>query len=103
MFDDMLNQLQQMQERLGELKKRLDSIMVKGEVENGAVVVKMNGNGRLLNLDISDELLQAQDKEQLEELVTVAINRAMERAQDVADTERAALSREMLPGFPGMV
>lgn len=100
MFDQMLGKLQDLQQRMDSLKKRLDNVTVTAEAEG--VVATMNGNKKLVNIIISDALLATGDKEQIEDLITIAINRVSEKAQDVADAEGSAIGRDLVPGFPGM-
>lgn len=101
MFDQMLGKLQDMQQKMDQLKERLERVTVTGDA-NG-VVVTMNGNRKLVNIDLPESLVAAADKDQLEDLIAVAVNRALTKAQDIADAEGAALSRDMLPGgLPGM-
>lgn len=101
MFEDMLNNLSNLQTRMNDLKIRLDSITVVGEAPGGEVSVSVNGNKQVKHVDIRYDLIKLGDKDQIEDLLTIAINRAMEKAQDVADAEGAALSKEMLPSMPG--
>lgn len=100
MFDQMLGKLQDLQQRMDSLKKRLDNVTVTAEAEG--VVATMNGNKKLVNISISDALIASGDKEQIEDLITIAINRVSEKAQDVADAEGSAIGRDLVPGFPGM-
>lgn len=101
MFDQMLGKLQDMQQKMDQLKERLDRVTVTGDADG--VVVTMNANRKMVNIDLADSLVAAADKEQLEDLIMVAVNRAMVKAQEVSDAEGAALSRDVLPGgLPGM-
>lgn len=100
MFDQMLGKLQDLQQRMDSLKKRLDSVTVSAEADG--VVAVMNGNKKLVNITISDALMATGDKEQIEDMITIAINRVSEKAQDIADAEGAAIGRDIVPGFPGM-
>lgn len=97
-----MGKLGEMQQRMEDMKKRLDSITVTGEAGSGLVKATVTGNRKLVNLQISPVLLQENDAEALEDLVTVAVNRALEQAEKVAEAESAAMGRDMLPGFPGM-
>lgn len=100
MFDQMLGKLQDLQQRMDSLKKRLDTVTVTAEAEG--VTVTMNGNKKLTNISISDALLATGDKEQIEDMITIAINRVSVKAQEVADAEGSAIGRDIVPGFPGM-
>lgn len=102
MFGDLMGKLGEMQQRMEEMKKRLDTITVTGEAGSGLVKATANGNKKIVNLQISPELLKENDAEALEDLITVAINRALEQAEQVAAAESTAMGRDMLPGFPGL-
>ncbi|CAN5285092.1 YbaB/EbfC family nucleoid-associated protein [soil metagenome] len=102
MFGDLMGKLGEMQQRMEDMKKRLDTITVIGEAGNGLVKATATGNRKLVNLQISPELLEENDAEALEDLITVAVNRALEQAEKLAEAESTAMGRDMLPGFPGM-
>lgn len=93
----MFGKLAEAQKQAEEIKQRLETITVMGEAENGAVKVTANGNRRVLDIIIDDSLLD--DKEQLQDILTVAINRAMENADKVSAAEMQALSSQLLPGL----
>lgn len=97
-----MGKLGEMKQRMEDMKKRLDNITVVGEAGNGLVKATVTGNRKLVNLQISPELLQEQDAEAIEDLVTVAVNRALEQAEQVAEAESTAMGQDMLPGFPGL-
>jgi DNA-binding YbaB/EbfC family protein len=102
MFGDLMGKLGEMQQRMEDMKKRLDTITVIGEAGSGMVKATVTGNRKLVNLQISPELLQDSDAEAIEDLVTVAVNRALEQAEKVAEAESTAMGKDMLPGFPGL-
>lgn len=97
MFEDMMGKLQKQME---ESKKRLDSIIVEADAGGGAVKVKMTGNREVKSITISDELHKG-DKEELEELLTVAVNRAHALAEKAHEDEMRGAAGGILPGFPG--
>jgi DNA-binding YbaB/EbfC family protein len=99
MFGDMMGKLQEMKQKTEETKKRLDTISVDAEVENGLVKVVCNGNRKITSITISDELIKEGDKEQIEELTSLAINRALEKAEKVAEAEMVGVAKGMIPGF----
>ena len=96
---DMMGKLKEMQQRSEEVKKRLDTISVNAEAENGMVKVVCNGNRKISSIKISVELMQANDKEKIEELSLLAINRALEKAEKVAEAEMQGVAKGMLPGM----
>lgn len=99
---NMFDKLMQAQQKAGEVKKRLDAITVTGVAEGGKITVTANGNKVIQSVVIDDELFKEGDKEQLEELLVIAVNKAMEQADNVSQSEMAAMTKEMFGGLGGM-
>ncbi|WP_428327577.1 YbaB/EbfC family nucleoid-associated protein [Mucilaginibacter sp.] len=98
----MFDKLMQAQQMAGEVKQRLDGITVSGVAEGGKITVKANANKVIQSVTIADELLADGDKEQLEELLVIAINKAMEQADNVSQSEMAAMTKDMFGGLGGL-
>lgn len=99
MFGDMMGKLQEMQQQTEKIKKRLDTISVEGEAENGLIKVVATANKKITSITIDDRLMSEGDKEQIEDLMMVAINKAIEKAENVSNAEMAGAAKGMLPGF----
>ena len=97
----MLDKIFSAQQKAEEVKKRLDGIMVTGSAESGKITVSANGNKIIQSITIEPVFLQQADREALEELLVVAINKALAAAEEISQTEMTALSREMLGGLGG--
>ena len=98
----MFDKLMQAQQKAGEMKTRLDAITVTGSAEGGKITVTANANKVIKSVVIADELFGEGDKEQLEELLIIAINKAMEQADNVSQTEMAVMTKDMFGGLGGM-
>ena len=98
MFDKLLAA----QQKAEEIKKRLDTISVYGEVENGAIKITATANKAITGIAIDEEFLKNADKEELEELLLTAINKAMASAEQVSAAEMQASAQDMLGGIGGM-
>jgi len=94
---DFMGKMQEMKQKSEEVKSTLDGIKVSAEAEEGKVKVECNGNRKITGLEIESELLA--DKEQLEELTLIAVNRALEKAEKVYEAEMQSVAKGMLPGF----
>ena len=94
----MMEKLQAMQGRMEEIKNRLETIVVRGEAENGKIIVQINGNRKVKDIQLDPELLTG-DKEELEELLAVAVNRAIEQADNVNNFEMQSAAMGMMPGM----
>ena len=97
MFDKLL----QVQQKAAEIKKRLDNVSVTGEAEGGKIKVIANGNKLITSVEIDQSFLSSADKEELEELLVVAVNKAIEQAENVHQTEMQTMSQDMLGGLGG--
>lgn len=99
MFDKLMSQMGPMKEAMEQSKRKLDTITVKGEAEGGLIAVYMNGNRRVTDIKIDPSLLEDGDQEALGELLQVAMNKAIESANNVNEMEMANAARGMMPGM----
>ena len=98
----MFDKLFEAQQKAGEVKKRLDGIIVSGETEGGKIRITANGNKVIQSITIDEEFLKTADKEELEELLQVAVNKALVQAENVSQSEMAALTKDMFGGLGNM-
>lgn len=99
MLDKLMSQMGPMKEAMEQTKKKLDTITVKGEADGDQVVVYVNGNRRVTEIKISQSLMDEGDKEAIEELLQVALNKALTSADSVNEMENASAMRGMMPGM----
>jgi len=95
----MFDKLMQAQQKAGEIKQRLDAITVSGTAEGGKITVTTNGNKVVQSITIDEDFLKEADKEELEELLVIAVNKAMEQADNVSQSEMAAMTKDMFGGM----
>lgn len=98
----MFDKLMAAQGKAEEIKKRLDGISVFGEVEGGAIKVTATANKAITGISITDEFYEQADKEELEELLQAAVNKALAQADQVSTVEMQAATKEMFGGFGGL-
>ncbi len=81
-----LQQLQQIMKQVHEmqenLQKQLDDLLVEASAGGGMVTVKMNGQKRLVSVQIDKEVFASQDAEMLQDLVMAAVNEATRRVDE---------------------
>jgi DNA-binding YbaB/EbfC family protein len=100
MFDDLMKKMQEAQQNVEKSKEKLEHIMVDAEAGGNMIKVSANGNRRIKNISIDEDFLKQVDKEELEDLLLVALNRVLESADSVNEAEmQAAASQMMPPGF----
>ncbi len=96
----MMAKLQEMQQKADEAKQRLENITVEGKAMEGQIVVTCNGNRKIINVQLDEKLMN--DKEQLEDMIILATNRALEKANNVNETEMKSAAQGIMPNIPGL-
>lgn len=94
---DMMKKLQEMQAAVATSKERLATIKVTGEAAGGKVTVESDGNRKITQIKINADLSQL-DREELEELILIATNNALEKAEKVNEQEMAQNAGKFMPG-----
>ncbi len=103
MFGDlmgMMGKLKETQQKIEDTKKRLDTVLIDEQSNDGLLKVTFTANRKLKSIEIDDSLLT--DKEQLEDYLMVVINNGIEKASGVNQAELEAVSKMDLPNIPGM-
>jgi len=95
----MFDKIMEAQAKAGEVKQRLDAITVTGTAEGGKITINANGNKVIQSIQIDEDFFKQADKEEMEELLLVAINKAMEQAENVSQSEMAAMTQQMFGGL----
>src|SRR6201996_7030702 len=95
----MFDKLMEAQQKAGEVKKRLDAISVTGSAEGGKITVSANANKVIQSISIDDDFFKQADKEELEELRIVALKKALKKADNVSQSEMAAMTQQMFGGL----
>ena len=95
----MFDKLFQAQQKAEEIKKRLDTISVYGEAEGGLIRVTATANKEIKSVSINPTFHQEADLEELEELLAVAINKAIQQAEQISQSEMQASAKDLMGGF----
>ena len=103
MFGDimgMMGKLKETQQKIEDTKKRLDTVLIDEQSNDGLLKVTLNANRTVKSVVIDDSLLQ--DKEQLEDYLVLVMNKAIEKATSVNEAELGAVAKEGMPNIPGL-
>jgi DNA-binding YbaB/EbfC family protein len=103
MFGDMMGmmgKLKEAQKKVEETKKRLDTVLIDEKSSDNLLQVTLTANRQIKSITIDDELLA--DKEQLEDYLVLTLNKAIEKATSINETELSAVAKEGMPNIPGM-
>ena len=103
MFGDlmgMMGKLKDTQQKIEATKVRLDTVLLDEQSIDGLLKVTLTANRKIKSILIDDSLLE--DKEQLEDYLILVLNKAIEKATSVNETELGAVAKEGIPNIPGM-
>ncbi len=96
----LMKQAQMMQENMKKLQEQLSSMEVEGQAGSGKVKVLMTCKHEVRRVTI-DQALMGDDREMLEDLVTLAFNDASRQVEETVQQKMAGVTAG-LPLPPGM-
>ncbi|WP_417860574.1 YbaB/EbfC family nucleoid-associated protein [Winogradskyella sediminis] len=103
MFGDMMgmmSKLKDAQKKVEETKQRLHTVLIDEASNDDKLKVTITANRTIKSIAIDDELLE--DKDMLEDYLILTLNKAIEKATNLHETEVAAVAKEGMPNIPGM-
>ena len=96
----MLAQVQKAQEDMQNTQAELEQTEYEGIAASGAIKVVVDGKHTVKSVKISPEIIDPEDAEMLEDLVTVAVNDAISKAAADYDEKMSAITGGLsLPGL----
>lgn len=96
----MLQQAREMQERMAAAKERIGALRCEGSAGGDMVQVQVTGDLRVVSIRLDPAAITAMDRETLEELITAAVNQALQNARDAAANEMSEITGGLnLPGL----
>lgn len=99
-MNKMFKQVQKMQAEMQRIQAELAEKEVEGTAGGGMVKVTANGKMEIVAVKIDKEVVDPEDIEMLEDLVTAAVNQALENAQKMQAEGMAQITGGMqLPGM----
>jgi DNA-binding YbaB/EbfC family protein len=99
----ILQQAQQLQERLANVQQELAGRTVEASAGGGMVTATVNGKLELVAIRIEPSLLESKDVEMLQDLVVAAVNEGIRSAQRLVADEMGKITGGLgikLPGMP---
>ena len=98
---DMLARLQQMQGQMLKAQEDLKGQMSEGSAGGGAVSITVSGGLKVQSLKIAPEVVDPDDIEMLEDLVTAAVNEALQGVQALQMQQLGGLAGQLGISLPG--
>lgn len=92
-MNNLMKQAQRMQRQMEETQKEMEEKEYEAKAGGGAVTVKVSGKKEVLSVSLSEEVVDPDDIEMLEDLIVAATNEALRMME-----EDSAKSMEALTG-----
>lgn len=97
---NMMKQVQQMQAKMEAMQAEIAEKEVEGTAGGGMVKVLINGKNEILSVTIDSEVVDKDDIEMLQDLVTAAVNQAYQKIQELQSEMMSSITGGM--NIPGM-
>ncbi|MBQ7926559.1 MAG: YbaB/EbfC family nucleoid-associated protein [Lachnospiraceae bacterium] len=96
-MSNLMKQAQRMQRQMEEGQKELETKEFTAAAGGGAVEVTVNGKKEIVSVKLSEEVVDPEDIEMLQDLIVAATNEALRQAEEAG----AALMGNLTGGFGG--
>lgn len=96
----MIAKAQKMQADMAAAQAEVEQSEVEATAGGGAVTVRATGAKKILSVKISPDAIDPDDVEMLEDLVTAAVNEALNKADEMMQQRVSGITGGM--NFPGM-
>lgn len=98
----MMGKMKEVQAKMKQAQDNLQHITVTAESGAGLVKATVNGQRKLLKIEIDDSILNTNDRDMVNDLVVAAVNNAMLTAGERAQEELKKSTEGLLPNIPGL-
>ncbi len=99
---NLMKQAQRMQRQMEEQQKELETKEFTAAAGGGAVEVTVAGKRELVKVKLSEEVVDPDDIEMLEDLVVAAANEALRKVDEESQATMSRLTGGLGGGIPGM-
>ena len=97
-----MKQAQKMQEDMAALQEDLDARVYDISAGGGAVKVKINGKLEVQNIEIDPDVVDPDDIETLQDILTAGVNEAIKTVNDTNSEEMGKITGSLNMGGMGM-
>lgn len=101
-MQSMLKQAQKMQEDMAALQEDLDAREYEVAAGGGAVKIKINGKLEVSGVEIDPDVVDPDDVETLQDILTAAMNEAIRKVNDRNNEEMGKITGSLNMGGLGM-
>ncbi len=100
-MNNLMKQAQKMQKDMEKAQQELEGKTVEVSVGGGAISIVATGKKEIKEIVIKPEVVDPDDVEMLQDLILSAVNEALRKADELANSEMGKVTGGM-GGFPGL-
>jgi DNA-binding YbaB/EbfC family protein len=98
----MAKMAQQLQADMAKAQEEIAAMVLEGTAGGGAVTATVNGKGEVVSITLDKDVVDPEDVEMLQDLITAAVNDGVHRVQEAAGERMARVTGGMrIPGLIG--
>ena len=100
-FNNMMKQAQDLQKKMAEAQKKVESLEAEGTSGGGLIKIIIDGKNNVKSIKIDESLISKDDIEILEDLILAAFNDGKEKIQKRITDEMSSITGglQLPPGF----
>jgi hypothetical protein len=97
---NLLKQAQDMQARMAKIQEELANKTVEGSAGGGMVQITVNGQFNVTAVKLEASVINAAEKDMLEDLILAAVNDGVRKARDLVSSEMSKITGGLkIPGL----
>ena len=99
-MNNLMKQAQKMQRQMEEGQKELEAKEFTAKAGGGAVEVTVSGKKEILSVKLSEEVVDPEDIETLQDIIVAATNEALKQADEASNELMGKMTGGLGGGFP---
>ena len=98
-MNNLLKQAQKMQKQMEQMQEDVENQKVEASAGGGAVTAVVTGKKELVEIKLTEEIVDPDDIEMLQDLIVAAVNEAIRKADEMANQQMSKVTGGMsIPG-----
>lgn len=92
---NIMKQAQKMQKQMEETQQQIETMSATASAGGGAVKVTISGKKEITGIKLSEEVVDPDDIEMLEDLIMAAVNEAIRKIEDMSSQQMSKITGGM--------
>lgn len=101
-MQQMLKQVQKMQANMAKAQEEVAKKAVEGSAGGGSVKAVVTGDKKVQSITLAKEAVDPEDIEMLQDLILLAVNDGLKKAEEMAEAEMKKVVPAGMPRIPGL-